>query len=162
MRLIVEEATTGNSGSPYIPGALAEKIRKCDIFVRDITTVARVAHPKDAERGGKSLPNPNVTFEPGLAAPMSVVRGTISAPVSKDSRAGLVPEDRTIAAAATGSIPRAQRAARVNCEPSSHFRLMTFQMLSFLEPPNVSAHLGPAVRRHRQEGTSPVLCVSAS
>jgi hypothetical protein len=68
LRIAVEEATTGNSGSPYIPGALAEKIRKCDIFVGDVTTVARVVDPSDVLRVGKSLPNPNVTFELGLAA----------------------------------------------------------------------------------------------
>ena len=64
----VVEATSGNPGSPYIPSALAEKIRLCDIFVGDVTTVARIEQPLEDKRGGKSLPNPNVTFELGLAA----------------------------------------------------------------------------------------------
>lgn len=66
--IAVEEATTGSPGSPYIPDELAEKIRKCDIFVCDITAVIRLPHPQDEDRAGKSLPNPNVTFELGLAA----------------------------------------------------------------------------------------------
>lgn len=68
MSISVEEATTGSEGSPYIPDELAEKIRKCDIFVGDVTTVCRIPDPKNSERAGKSLPNPNVTFELGLAA----------------------------------------------------------------------------------------------
>lgn len=61
--LILEEATRGISGSPYIPYAIADKITKSDIFVGDITTVARLGG-----QTGKSLPNPNVTFELGIAS----------------------------------------------------------------------------------------------
>jgi hypothetical protein len=57
----IEEATSNTPGSPYIPWALAEKIRQADIFVSDITTVARIDN-------GKSMPNANVTFELGVAA----------------------------------------------------------------------------------------------
>lgn len=57
----IEEATSNTPGSPYIPWALAEKIRQADIFVSDITTVARID-------GGKSMPNANVTFELGTAS----------------------------------------------------------------------------------------------
>ena len=56
-----EEATRDVPGSPYIPAKLAEKIRGSDIFVADITTVATMP-------SGKSVPNPNVTFELGIAA----------------------------------------------------------------------------------------------
>ncbi|RZF63686.1 hypothetical protein EWE75_14490 [Sphingomonas populi] len=56
-----DEATRNVPGSPYIPGKLAEKIQKSDIFVGDVTSIAVLTD-------GKSLPNPNVTFELGLAA----------------------------------------------------------------------------------------------
>ncbi|MEM7701512.1 MAG: hypothetical protein AAF251_06200 [Pseudomonadota bacterium] len=56
-----DEATRDVPGSPYIPGKLAEKIRTCDIFIADITTISMT-------EDGKSIPNPNVTFELGLAA----------------------------------------------------------------------------------------------
>lgn len=56
-----DEATRDVPGSPYIPGKLAEKIRKSDIFIADITAIS-------VTEDGKSIPNPNVTFELGLAA----------------------------------------------------------------------------------------------
>lgn len=55
-----DEATRDVPGAPYIPGKLAEKIRRSDIFVGDITSISVMPD-------GKSLPNPNVTFELGLA-----------------------------------------------------------------------------------------------
>ena len=57
----VEEATSNSSGSPYIPGELAKKIQASEVFIADITSIVQMAN-------GKSLPNPNVTFELGLAA----------------------------------------------------------------------------------------------
>ncbi|WP_333567616.1 hypothetical protein [Sphingorhabdus sp.] len=57
----MDEATRNVPGSPYIPGKLAEKIRKSDIFVADITAIS-------VTEDGKSIPNPNVSFELGLAA----------------------------------------------------------------------------------------------
>ncbi|RWB39770.1 MAG: hypothetical protein EOQ46_26425 [Mesorhizobium sp.] len=59
--VVPDEATRDVPGSPYIPFKLAEKIRGSDIFIADITTVASTA-------SAKSLPNPNVAFELGLAA----------------------------------------------------------------------------------------------
>jgi hypothetical protein len=56
-----EGATRDVAGSPYVPFKLAEKIRGSDIFIADITTVALTAT-------GKSVPNPNVAYELGLAA----------------------------------------------------------------------------------------------
>lgn len=66
IRITLDEATRGVPGSPYIPFVLAEKIRAADIFVGDITTVATLATADDAPF--KSLPNPNVTYELGVAA----------------------------------------------------------------------------------------------
>lgn len=60
--LLLEEATSNTPGSPYIPFELAEKIRKSDVFVGDITTVVHL------NGSGKSQPNANVTFELGVAS----------------------------------------------------------------------------------------------
>lgn len=57
----IEEATSNTPGAQYVPWVLAERIRHTDIFVSDITTVARLGD-------GKSLPNANVTFELGIAS----------------------------------------------------------------------------------------------
>ena len=59
--VVPEEATRNVPGSPYIPFKLAEKILKSDIFIADITTVALTS-------SSKSVPNPNVAYELGLAA----------------------------------------------------------------------------------------------
>lgn len=59
--VVPEEATRDVSGAPYIPFKLAEKIRGSDIFIADITTVALTS-------SSKSIPNPNVAYELGLAA----------------------------------------------------------------------------------------------
>lgn len=61
--IVLDEATRNVSGSPYIPYAIADKISKADLFVGDITTVIR-----REGQSGKSFPNPNVTFELGIAA----------------------------------------------------------------------------------------------
>lgn len=57
-----DEATLNEPGAPNIPQTIANKIRECDIFIADITTVL-VKNDQS-----KSFPNPNVTFEIGLAA----------------------------------------------------------------------------------------------
>lgn len=59
--IVPEEASRDVAGSPYVPFKLAEKIRGSDIFIADITTVAQTAT-------GRSVPNPNVAYELGLAA----------------------------------------------------------------------------------------------
>ena len=59
--VIPDEATRDVAGAPYIPAKLAEKVAKSDIFIADITSIAM-------SQDGKSLPNPNVTFELGLGA----------------------------------------------------------------------------------------------
>ena len=59
--MVPEEATRDVAGSPYVPYKRAEEIRGSDIFIADITRVAQTAT-------GKSVPNPNVAYELGLAA----------------------------------------------------------------------------------------------
>lgn len=63
VEIIHDEALRDTAGSPYIPYVLRDKIRQSDIFVADITTVARIEGDVL-----KSLPNANVTFELGLAS----------------------------------------------------------------------------------------------
>jgi hypothetical protein len=65
--ITLEEATSNASGSPYIPHELAEKIRRSDIVVCDITPVVRLPD-ENGKPNGKSLPNANVTFELGVAS----------------------------------------------------------------------------------------------
>ncbi len=62
IRLILDEATRGESGSPNIPATILDKIRSSDAFVCDITTINTSA-PEDLRR----TPNPNVIFELGYA-----------------------------------------------------------------------------------------------
>lgn len=62
LRVIVDEATRGTPGSPNIPATIMEKIRSCDVFVCDITTINSGAAPEF-----RRVPNPNVTFELGYA-----------------------------------------------------------------------------------------------
>ncbi|AUX76225.1 hypothetical protein NXT3_CH01650 [Sinorhizobium fredii] len=61
VNLSVDEATRDTPGSPNIPAKIMEKIRTCDLFVADVTTIVGKA--------GESRPcaNPNVIFELGYA-----------------------------------------------------------------------------------------------
>jgi len=61
-RILYDEATRGSAGSPNIPATILEKIKACDVFVCDITTINSAA--TDAPR---KTPNPNVLFELGYA-----------------------------------------------------------------------------------------------
>jgi hypothetical protein len=47
-----DESTWARSGSPVIEAVVAEKIKKCDLFIADLTPIAK--------NGKKDLPNPNV------------------------------------------------------------------------------------------------------
>lgn len=58
----VDEATRGVPGSPNIPLTILEKIRTCDVFVCDISTIN-----DSAPTGLRRTPNPNVAFELGYA-----------------------------------------------------------------------------------------------
>lgn len=61
VNLLIDEATRDTPGSPNIPTKIMEKIRACDLFVADVTTVVGKA--------GETRPcaNPNVIFELGYA-----------------------------------------------------------------------------------------------
>ncbi|MGK3369203.1 hypothetical protein [Citrobacter youngae] len=62
VRIIVDEATRGESGSPNIPATILQKIASCDLFVCDLTTIN-----SDTSNKFRRTPNPNVLFELGYA-----------------------------------------------------------------------------------------------
>src|SRR4051812_3984507 len=55
----LDEATRGEPGSPDIPATILAKIRKCAIFVPDVTFIGTV--------GKRAVLNPNVAIEYGIA-----------------------------------------------------------------------------------------------
>ena len=57
--IIIDEGTRDVPGAPSIDRTIFEKIDKCDVFVCDVTPVARVEE--------KEIPNPNVMTELGYA-----------------------------------------------------------------------------------------------
>ncbi len=57
--IVYDESTWGRSGSPVIEDVVLEKIKKCDLFVADLTPVSTTNR--------KDLPNPNVLIELGVA-----------------------------------------------------------------------------------------------
>lgn len=80
--LTIDEATRDTPGSPNIPAKIMEKIRTCDLFVADVTTVVGKAGES------RPCPNPNVIFELGYVVAhlgwdrvILVINGKIS-PVS--------------------------------------------------------------------------------
>jgi len=62
VQIVLDEATRGEPGSPYIPGAIIDKIKLADIFIGDVTTTNQ-----SCSCGAKKTPNPNVVFELGFA-----------------------------------------------------------------------------------------------
>lgn len=60
-RLVMEEATSNEAGSPDIPSTIFNKISLADIFICDITTINSNENPK------RKTPNPNVLIELGFA-----------------------------------------------------------------------------------------------
>jgi hypothetical protein len=64
LRIDIQEATRDEPGSPNIPTLILSKIESSDIFICDISTINR-----DAPDEFRRIPNPNVTFELGYAAP---------------------------------------------------------------------------------------------
>lgn len=62
VNVTIDEATRDTPGSPNIPTKIFEKIRKCDVFVADVTTITGKDHD------GRPCLNPNVGFELGYAA----------------------------------------------------------------------------------------------
>lgn len=57
--ILYDESTWARSGSPVIENIVLDKIKKCDLFIADLTPVAKL--------GKKDLPNPNVMMELGVA-----------------------------------------------------------------------------------------------
>jgi len=55
----LDEATRGEPGSPDIPATILSKIKKCAIFVPDVTLIGTV--------GKRAVLNPNVAIEYGIA-----------------------------------------------------------------------------------------------
>lgn len=62
VRVVLDEATRGESGSPNIPATIVQKISACDVFVCDLTTINN-----EAGNSYRKTPNPNVLFELGYA-----------------------------------------------------------------------------------------------
>jgi hypothetical protein len=60
-RIILNEATSNESGSPDIPTTIFNKISSCDIFICDISLI-------NGNFDGKKTPNPNVLIELGYAS----------------------------------------------------------------------------------------------
>lgn len=61
-RIVLDEATRGEPGSPNIPEKILEKIKSCDVFVCDVTTINSMS-----DLDFRRTPNPNVLFELGYA-----------------------------------------------------------------------------------------------
>lgn len=66
--IVYDESTWARSGSPVIEAVVLEKIKKCDLFVADLTPISPT--------GKKDLPNPNVMMELGVAK-ASMIDGVI-------------------------------------------------------------------------------------
>ncbi len=62
IKITVDEATRGQSGSPNIPATILQKISVCDMFVCDLTTINSLSGEEY-----RKIPNPNVLFELGYA-----------------------------------------------------------------------------------------------
>ncbi len=59
VKLVLDEATRGTTGSINIATKIIEKIQAADIFVADITTIT-------SPRAARPCPNPNVSYELGF------------------------------------------------------------------------------------------------
>lgn len=62
IRIVLDEATRGESGSPNIPATILQKISACDLFICDLTTIN-----SKSDESVRKTPNPNVLFELGYA-----------------------------------------------------------------------------------------------
>ena len=65
--LLVDEDTRERVGKRNIDAEVLEKIRKCDIFMADLTPVITYFPPKGSHDLPKHLPNSNVMYEYGYA-----------------------------------------------------------------------------------------------
>jgi hypothetical protein len=64
--LTLDQDTRGQPGMCDIPNTILEKIRKCHVFLADLTFVGRSDSPLAGEEP-QLIPNPNVTLELGYA-----------------------------------------------------------------------------------------------
>jgi hypothetical protein len=60
----IDKDTQGVSGTPPVTATILDKISHCDIFLPDLTFVARI---DEGKKKGKAIPNPNVLIEYGYA-----------------------------------------------------------------------------------------------
>lgn len=67
IELFVDEDTRERVGKRNIDAEVLEKIRKCDIFLADLTPVITYFPPKESHNLPKHLPNSNVMYEYGYA-----------------------------------------------------------------------------------------------
>ena len=65
LKILYDEATNREPGSPNIPATILKKISNSDIFIADISTINSLS---DASQ--RKAPNPNVIFELGYAVAM--------------------------------------------------------------------------------------------
>jgi len=63
----LDHDTKDVSGTPDISGTIFEKIRKCGLFVADVSFIGST-NQTDGNKNNKLLPNPNVLLELGYAA----------------------------------------------------------------------------------------------
>ena len=65
--LFIDQDTRERVGKRNIDSEVLEKIRKCDIFLADLTPVTTFYQPEDSHSLPKHLPNSNVMYEYGYA-----------------------------------------------------------------------------------------------
>ena len=65
--LFLDQDTRERIGKRNIDAEVLEKIRKCDIFVADLTPVITYIPPKEQHDLPKHMPNSNVMYEYGYA-----------------------------------------------------------------------------------------------
>lgn len=65
--VVYDEASRSVIGSQKVDEVILDKIRACDVFIADITPIARIETEEDGKTRVKLLPNPNVAFELGYA-----------------------------------------------------------------------------------------------
>ncbi len=65
--LFLDQDTRERVGKRNIDAEVLDKIRKCDIFVADLTPVTTYISPKDSHDLPKHMPNSNVMYEYGYA-----------------------------------------------------------------------------------------------
>lgn len=67
VNVLYDEASRSVVGSQKVDEVILEKIRACDVFIADITPIAKIETEENDKPRIKLLPNPNVAFELGYA-----------------------------------------------------------------------------------------------